>query len=80
VLREWPTSASTLGNLLPPPTNLSTAGRSFLPTSSCRHEDRTVPSFSGKNARRAVSEDPDQSIGFLLIVRTGRVVTELIAR
>ncbi len=60
---------------------------SFLPSSPCRHGGRTVSSSwisptsnvldaSGSGAPRTVSEDPANSAGsFLLIVRTGRIVT-----
>ena len=58
-------------------TNLANRARTFLSGSSCRHEGRTVPSPPSQlqqgDTWHAVSEDPLS--GFLLIVRTGRIVT-----
>ena len=72
---------ATLGTLLLRQTahskkmQLSEAG-TFLPSSSCRHEGRTIsspPDSMAWWAWRVVSEDPLS--GFLLIARTGRIVT-----
>jgi hypothetical protein len=50
-------------------------GGQSLPPSSCRHEDRTVSSsVTATDARRTVSEGSAEC-GFLLIVRTGHIVT-----
>src|SRR4051794_22704110 len=58
--------------------DVACVARSFLPDSSCRHEDRTVSSRLERRelkcAWRAVSEDP-AGCGFLLIVRTGWIFT-----
>ena len=78
---------ATLGNLLLPDSHR--VGRPFLPASVCRHTDRTISSRTFRQrVRRMVSEDsvrlfaiPWTRVGgslwrsFLLIVRTGRIVT-----
>ena len=78
---------ATLGTLLPPQF-VTGAGRPFLPASACRHAGRTISSHppakgvSGVWSLRIPSETspPSQEEhmrgrSFLLIVRTGRVVT-----
>ena len=67
-------SASYSDAIAPKNTVKRVAGRSFLPASPCRHEDRTVSSLIrqalGVQSLRIPSHD-----GFLLIARTSRIVT-----
>src|SRR5262245_46342711 len=56
---------------------LREAGRTFLPSSACRHAVRTISSSTFVEVWRVVSEDSESFLtrSFLLIVCTGRVFT-----
>jgi hypothetical protein len=59
---------------MPPIRSTRLALHRALPT--CRHADGTISSSAASaDVRRMASEDPSSTAGFLLIVRTGRVVT-----